>query len=531
MKLDGIIFGGAIDFDSPTRPIDIEGISYTSVHRSAGSHRIATFLRQNNLNVEVIDFAPSWKFDEFQELIRSRMNPDLKFVGLGALFNMNTETLWRCFSWLKETYPDVLIITGSSTFHNIHFIPADYLVVGFGEKAILAILNGDVKYTDDIIDKHGNTRRTVHALHDYPAYPMKNLSIDYEDRDFLQPYEMVTMETSRGCRFKCAFCNFPILGVKEDHTRSAEDFADNLMRNYDKYGIHRYSIADETFNDYTDKVIKYADVVEKLSFKPNFGGYVRADLLHSRPGDVEHLARMRFNGHFYGVESFNHESTKAVGKGLHPDKIKQTLIDTKDYFLKHNGYYKGTISLIVGLPHETQETLDQTAKWLYENWKNNYINIHPLMIQRDFPNVPSSTLTFEHKKLGYEIVSLAEVALGVDDPVIRNMLDDPEISSDVKNYMETLRHSFLKENIQIYQWISNTGMSIRDAFLWIVESLWGKKEFMDFGPDHWRLSEWYVSGKTYEEVMGSFKELGGMHPPIQVKVDFIEDYKHKKLSV
>ena len=122
MALDGIIFGGMINSDEPGRPKDLQGISYSSVHRSAGSHRIASFLRQHGLDIEVVDFAPSWKFEEFKELIRSRMTPKMKFVGLGAVFNMNTETLWRCFAWLKQTYPDVLLVTGSTDFYNLHFI-------------------------------------------------------------------------------------------------------------------------------------------------------------------------------------------------------------------------------------------------------------------------------------------------------------------------------------------------------------------------------------------------------------------------
>ena len=163
MALDGIIFGGMVNSDEPGRPKDLQGISYSSVLRRAGSHRIASFLRQHGLDIEVVDFAPSWKFEEFQQLIRSRMTPTLKFVALGALFNMNTPTLFRCFTWLKETYPDVLLITGSADFHNLHFIPADYMVVGYGELAILEILKGTAKSTEEVIDNK-NATASKHAM-------------------------------------------------------------------------------------------------------------------------------------------------------------------------------------------------------------------------------------------------------------------------------------------------------------------------------------------------------------------------------
>ena len=471
MTTHGLIFGGMINTDEPSRPLDLPGISYSSVRRHAGSHRIASFLRQHGVDVEVIDFAPSWKFEEFQELIRSRVNQNTKFVGLGAVFNMNTETLYRCFVWLKQTYPDILIITGSTQFHNVHLIPADYMVVGYGELAILEILKGTAKYKEEVVDKEGNKRKTVHALHDYPAFPMRNLSIDFEKRDFLKPFEAVTMETSRGCRFKCSFCTYSILGVKDDHTRSADDFRDNLLRNYDNFGIYRYSIADETFNDHTEKIIKYADVVEDLPFKPNFGGYIRADLLHTRPQDIEHLARMQFNGQFYGIESFHRPSAAAIGKGMEPAKIQQAILDTKDYFMKHNGYYRGTISLIAGLPHETEDTLNETKKWCDEHWKTNHLAFTPLFITSDQNNVTQSSLSTMYQKQGYSLIDINDYSLDEKHEDINRILQSNTILPEMKYYLMTFIRNF-RPTMLFHRWMSNTGMTERDAVLWIANNFW-----------------------------------------------------------
>jgi radical SAM superfamily enzyme YgiQ (UPF0313 family) len=529
MRINGLIFGGMINSDEPSRPSDMHGINFSSVRRHAGSHRIASFLRQNGIDVEVIDFAPSWTFEEFKELIKSRVNANTKFVGLGAIFNMNTETLYYSFTWLKQTYPDILIVTGSTEFHNVHLIPADYMVVGYGELAILEILKGTAKYKEEVIDKEGNKRRTVHALHDYPAYPMRNLSIDYEKRDFLQPFEAVTMETSRGCRFKCSFCTYPILGVKDDHTRCTEDFHDNLMRNYDSYGIHRYSIADETFNDHSEKIIKYADVVEKLPFKPNFGGYIRADLLHTRPQDIEHLARMQFNGQFYGVESFHRPSASAAGKGMDPAKIQQAILDTKDYIMKHNGYYSGTISLIAGLPYETEETLNETKKWCDEHWKTNHLSFAPLFITSTHNNVKQSTLSSSYEKQGYSLVETDEIMLDESHPDLKRIFQSNNVVPELKYYIKSFMRN-CAPTILLYHWKSNTGMTERDAILWIANNVWGKEDYMDFGVDHWRMDEWYVYGKDDKDMLGSYRDLGGVRPPLQSKIDFIEDYKKKKLN-
>lgn len=519
MTKHGIIFGGMINSDEPLSVYDIDGVNYSNVHRNTGSHRIATYLRQNGLDVEVVDFAASWKIDEFKELIKSRVRSDTIFVGLGALFNLNTQNLINCFSWLKSSYPDILVITGAQDFYNTHLIPTDYMVTGWGEYAILEILKGTARHTEEVIDRQGNKVRTVNALNEYPAYPMTNLSIDYEHRDFLQPYEFLTIETSRGCRFKCDFCTYPVLGVKKDHTRSATDFHDNLIRMYDQFGITRYGIADDTFNDYTDKIKKYADIVEKLPFDTVFGGHVRIDLLHARKQDIEHLARMNFNLHFYGIESFNHDSAKSVGKGLHPDKVKETLLSTQEYFLRHNNYYRGAISFIAGLPYETLDTLQESVDWAIKHWKTNRFAITPLLLPTTHGNVKQSVLSSNYQKQGYTIVENSENSLLFNDG----------IEDELKNYAMTL-NSLLKPNERFHIWENNMGMTMHDALTFIVNNVYSHDEYLDFGVDFFRFAEWFVAGKSLDDMLGSYKSLGGIRPPVETKVNFIEDYKKKKLE-
>ena len=69
-----------------------------------------------------------------------------------------------------------------------------------------------------------------------------------------------------------------------------------------------------------EKITKFADVVEKLDFVPWFSAYIRADLLIARPRDREELLRMNLTGHYYGIETFNRESGKIIGKGYDTEK-------------------------------------------------------------------------------------------------------------------------------------------------------------------------------------------------------------------
>ena len=246
------------------------------------------------------------------------------------------------------------------------------------------------------------TRKIINADTSYPAYPCPELMIEYEERDFIQPEEWIAIETTRGCIFKCDFCSFPILGVKEDYTRAQKDFEIQVKTAHDKWGITKFNVVDSTFNDKIDKISKYADVVESLDFKPLFGGYVRADLLVTRPQDREELVRMNFLQHYYGVETFNLPSAKSIHKGYHPDKMKEGLKDVRDFFVKHvKEEYVGCIGLIIGLQHETKDTIASSMKWLEDNWSDQAHSFAPFTLwKKEFTN-NTSAMSLNPAKYGY----------------------------------------------------------------------------------------------------------------------------------
>ena len=378
--------------------------------RSPGAHRIASWLRTHDWDIEVLDFLPFWNIEELKIYCISRIDSNTKFIAFSYMFftpqfnNFPTELL----IWIKSAYPDIKIIVGSQEkyLHGYEYI--DYIIAGYGEHAILDLLkylfsNGDrPKFVlESPFGKY------IDANKFYPAYPMRDLSIKYEPRDFLSSEEWLGIEFSRGCMFKCDFCNYPILGVKGDYTRDAEDFKNQIVDTYEKFGIKNYVVADETFNDRTDKITKFADVVETLDFSPFFQGFLRADLLVSRPRDKEELLRMNFLAHFYGIETFNHRSGKSIKKAMHPEKLKDGLVDIKKYFNQHgSSKYRGFISLIFGLPYETVESLYQTKKWLIDNWQGESFGGGPLEIRLSSNN--NSLISENYHRYGY-----------------RKMLEDP----------------------------------------------------------------------------------------------------------
>ena len=347
--------------------------------RRGGIHRIANHLRQQGWDVEVIDFVDFWSSEELIELANSRIKDNSRLVGLSYLSNRvgNLVGINDFCEHAKKLNPNIVVMSGGQV-EPLYYKHTDYHVNGYGEHALDALLkylfsNGsDPGLSDVSYSEWNNKVKVLDANNDtYKAYPFRDPMIKYEKRDFIMPEEWGHLELSRGCKFKCAFCFLPALGVRGDFTRTQESFKEHMLHAYDNWGMKNYLISDETINDSTDKLTKFADVVEELPFDPYFAGFVRADLLISRPKDREEMVRMGLLGHFYGIESFHPQAVKAIGKGMHPDKIKAGLLDVKHWFKERVGKrYRGTVNLIGGLEYEPLESLYETAAWLKENWSD-----------------------------------------------------------------------------------------------------------------------------------------------------------------
>jgi hypothetical protein len=420
-----------------------------SLSRPLGGHRIAHYLREQGWDIEVVDWANWWSLEELQEFFRSRYTKDTVFAGFGHLYSLWSNTTEEFGIWIKKHYPNVTLISGSGVNPMFQSMCIDYYIQGFGEYAIVELLKYIAGNGPKPVFNLLGSRKVIPAIDNYPAYPMKSLMVKYEDRDFIQSDEWLTVELSRGCKFKCAFCQFPVLGVKDDSSRDTEDFEIQLRDAYDRFGISSYMIADETLNDRTEKISKFANVVERLNFTPWFSAYIRLDLLAARPLEREELLRMNVLGHYYGIESFNHKSAQAIGKGMKSDLIKQGLLNTRNYF-ESNGrkLYRANIGLIAGLPYETKETLNNTLTWLVDNWQGQGFGIGPLGVPVLDTSAKPSDIALNISKYGYTEMTPEEIEIA---SAATKDYSDVLILLRKGNYKEYDQVNWKNENMNIFE--------------------------------------------------------------------------------
>ncbi len=105
------------------------------------------------------------------------------------------------------------------------------------------------------------------------------------------------------------------------------------------------------------------DMYRTLPFDMEFSTYARLDLILSKPETLPQLMESGMRSVFFGIETLNHASGKAVGKGMNPERIKRGLEDIKREYPE---LFVCT-GFISGLPHETKDTLRTTIDWLRDS--------------------------------------------------------------------------------------------------------------------------------------------------------------------
>jgi len=361
--------------------------------RAIGPYQLASFLRQHGFSVQVIDFTDYFSIDELKETIEQFIGSNTKILGVSSTFYQKEipqddlgknkkyvrgsigilpDNVVESVKYIKQKYPKIKTIVGGGKSGNFEGDTLfDVVIHGYAETVFLDYLTKKNIYprisTTEIINGDGS------------KFDIENMHHSWHPNDIILPSETLPIEIGRGCIFKCKFCGYPLNGKKKyDYLRNAKTISDEIKENYEKYGVTNYLFADDTFNDSVYKLDKLNNELDKLSFKINFTTYLRLDLLYAHREQLPLLKNLGLRSAFFGIESLNEETGKIIGKGMHPNKVKEFLLELK------NEIWKDDISMlctfIVGLPKETIESTDNSFNWIKENginsaWTPLYINV------------------------------------------------------------------------------------------------------------------------------------------------------------
>lgn len=241
----------------------------------------------------------------------------------------------------------------------------DSIVVGEGEEAFTRLVNCLEKgedfthiqgvYTARSIQRFMNIpmakdRRFLSTISVPPAYIEDVDSLPPVNRKYIRHLryhnilgvtgDLATVLSSRGCPYKCTFCDVPF---KAYRPRSAALVVDEIEQCLAQ-GYKEIRFYDDLFNITPQKIIEFCDEVDRrgIKFPWDFRGRVNTVTYES-------LARAKQTGLrmiSFGVETGTDEGLKALKKGTNIKKITQAFQWCRDLGIITVADY------IIGLPHE-----------------------------------------------------------------------------------------------------------------------------------------------------------------------------------
>lgn len=298
--------------------------------------------------------------DLIDEWVEDLLEYNPEFIGF-TVYHTSIRCTTHVIERIKEKNNSVKIIMGGPQCFAAGRDPlyiglANYIATGEGESAILEALK----------------------CPDSPAIPSPHLTKinelpipDYEDYDLMKYTRKmgISLEASRGCVAKCAFC-------METHywafrSKKAENIVNEIKEYIEKYGANNFRFNDSLVNGNIKEFYKFVSILSKEKLGIKWDGYARIN----GEMDLDFMQKIKDSGNIllsYGVESGSQKVLNDMNKGITVAEIEQNLSDGNKVGLTNH------VNWMVGFPTENPIDALYSLAFLFNNRK--YIhNIAPGM--------------------------------------------------------------------------------------------------------------------------------------------------------
>ena len=433
---------------------------HPTVYRTIGAYKIANVCRKEGLSTKVIDHVLHFSTEELIEALRIYIDDKTSILAISTTFVVSIggmpENVINAIAVISKEFSNLKIIMGGYYTHvsrKISDFNTHAVITEYGEDIFRDVVNFICKNQPEppfTIDFNTNTNKLI-KVYSTPLTHSHNIETDnfrFHPDDNIVKGESLPLEVSRGCIFKCKFCNHLLLGRgKLDYLRNFELIREELIYNYENWGTQSYYVICDTFNDTEYKMIEWHKMISSLPFKIKYTAYLRADLL-DKFKDVPYLLKESgLISAFHGIESLNRASALAVGKGWSGTRAKEYIPE-----LYHNIWKKEvfqTLSFIVGLPGETKESVRSTLDWFNEN-NLQHIIFQPLYLTNIKGIKNQSEFERDSEKYGYSFDNTYAIQ---GKGILSNWKNDYWSCEEVLEFLKTDIAPNLGKNHQLSSWL------------------------------------------------------------------------------
>ena len=359
---------------------------------------MAALPKKEGYNVKILDLRleKDWK-----SALTKHLDKNPLFVATSCMTGIQIRYALEASKFVKQHDKSIPIIWGG-----IHptFMPeqtlenenVDIVVIDEGDLTFLDIIKTlekgmplkdvlGIAYKDENGKIHRNPPRPlIKDLDSLPDLPYELIDVKkYYGFDFEDDNGSITLNTSRGCPFKCNFCYDTKMYGNTWRSYSAKRTIDMIKNIINRFGIRNIFFQDDNFatNLKRFKDIVYGIIDEKLDIKWGLLG-IRLDTLKVLDDNfLRDLAKAGCVNMDSGIESGSDRILKMIKKGI----TVQEVIDINKKMGKHS--FKAKYSFIVGYPSETEEEMMQSVKLALNLVKDNKNAYTPFFVYAAYPGV------------------------------------------------------------------------------------------------------------------------------------------------
>ncbi len=312
---------------------------------------LAAPLRTAGYTVEGLDAARCGHQGLADRLARG----DILWVGI-SVWSPALDTCKRLIETCRRVDPDIpVVVGGPHVTLRPDALDADCAVIGEGEKAAVEI--ADRLAAGQSLPK---VWKRSHPL-DLDNLPMPDREVfaaaDYHRDHLPHGRRYASMVTSRGCRYRCAYCSAPSIWGKGHRRMSPARVVAEFAQLQSSYGIDGVLIEDDLFNQDRDHVEGVCDALLRsdLGVTWELLNGVRPD--HLDPGLIRLMARAGLTRLALSLETASRKQLRKMGRSDDLEHVKSIVKEANDAGVGVTGYF------MVGLPGETRSDRLRTFRW------------------------------------------------------------------------------------------------------------------------------------------------------------------------
>ncbi len=359
IKQQTILLISANRFDKPY-PVYPIGLSY-----------ISTYLKEKlpHYRVEIFDLYLN-SFEELDSFIQ-QLQP--KYIGISLRNADDANSLskgsfienYRNIISLIQKISSATIVIGGAGFSIypeklFRLLQPHFGIYGEGERSFYNLISSldnadDYRHIEGLVYSSGDNvmvNKRENYCHDLTLKFENNLADFY-----WQHSGMLSVQTKRGCPYKCIYCSYPVIEGKKIRTLNTDKIVEALENLYYNKGINYVFFTDSVFNIENEYNHELADKIIRSGMKIKWGAYFTFKKL-----DEALLKKLKKSGltHVeFGTESLSDRTLKNYGKSFTVKEVieKSDLCRTLGIDFVH--------FIILGGYGETDETVNET----FENSK------------------------------------------------------------------------------------------------------------------------------------------------------------------